>query len=365
MIMKLSTILAELERIAPTSMAESWDNVGLITGDPDQDIKRALLTIDYTSQVAEERASADCDLVIAYHPPLFHAVKKLTAGSLIFDAIRRGVAIYSPHTALDVADGGTNDVLCDIMGATKRGPLKPAVSAVSQYKLVTFVPPDALEAVSDRLFAAGAGRIGNYECCSFRARGTGTFFGNDNAQPAVGRSGRLEQADEIRVETLVPLKRVDEVIAALRSAHPYEEPAFDLVSLAAPPTTDGMGRVADLEHPIGRQELIEKIKAALGLSHVLIAGPTTGIAKRVAACAGACGDLLDNAIEQKADVYLTGEMRHHDALKAAIAGLTVICTLHSNSERVTLKGLQERLTASLPSLPILLSAADRDPFSVR
>ena len=119
MIMKLATIIAELERIAPTALAESWDNVGLLAGDPGQDVKRALLTIDYTTEVAAERAATDCDLVIAYHPPLFHAVKKLTAGSLVFDAIRSGVAIYSPHTALDVAEGGTNDVLCDVMGAMK------------------------------------------------------------------------------------------------------------------------------------------------------------------------------------------------------------------------------------------------------
>ena len=328
-------------------------------------MQRALLTIDYTPDVATERESAQCDLVVAYHPPLFHAVKKLTAGHLVFDAIRRSVAIYSPHTALDVADGGTNDVLCDILGATKRSPLKAATNVAGDYRLVTFVPADAVESVSEKLFAAGAGRIGGYRSCSFRTAGIGTFFGSEGTHPAVGKSGRLEKVDEVRVETLVPITNVDRIVAALHEAHPYEEPAFDLVTLAAKPTALGIGRIGELDVPTDRGDLIETIKKGLGVSHLLVAGPKTGIARRIATCAGACGDLLDAAISGRADLYLTGEMRHHDAIKAAAAGLTVVCTLHSNSERITLKRLQQRLTQALPELPVLLSQADRDPFSIQ
>ena len=182
--MKLHELTEVLNDIAPTRNAESWDNVGLLVGDPGQDVARAMLAIDYTPEVAQEAAADRCDAVIAYHPPIFQPVKRITArgpSDLIHDAIRRGVAIYSPHTALDVADGGTNDVLADVLGLTDRSPLKLAAETkASQYKLVTFVPEDAVARVSEALFAAGAGRIGNYKWCSFRSPGMGTFFGERN-----------------------------------------------------------------------------------------------------------------------------------------------------------------------------------------
>jgi dinuclear metal center YbgI/SA1388 family protein len=364
--MRLKHVIEELERIAPTPHAEAWDNVGLLAGDPEQEISRGILAIDYTSDVAEERRQLDCDLVIAYHPPIFHALKRLTAGSLVFDAIRNSVAIYSPHTALDVAEGGTNDVLCDVLGVSRRAPLKLAETKASQYKLVTFVPEAALEAVSRALFDAGAGRIGKYSACSFRSPGTGTFFGEAGTNPAVGHSDRLEQAPEIRLETVVPIARVSHVIEALRKSHPYEEPAFDLNQLAAPPVGVGIGRVGEFDKPVERAEIFGRIKRGLEIDHLLIAGPINGAVQRVAACAGACGELANDALSHKAELYLTGEMRHHDAIKAAEARMTVVCTLHSNSERATLRRLKQRLEERLPKGPEWhLSQQDRDPFAVR
>ncbi len=363
--MQLQTVLESLEKIAPTRDAESWDNVGLLAGDPAGQIKRILLTIDYTREVAEEGRRLGCDLVIAYHPPIFHPLKRLTAGNIVFDAIARGVAIYSPHTALDVAEGGTNDVLCDVIGLEKRSPLKLAETKTMQLKLVTFVPEEAVEKVSTALFNAGAGRIGNYSSCSFRSTGTGTFFGEVGTSPAVGESGRLERAAEIRIETVVPLPRLSQVVQALRESHPYEEPAFDLNQLAAPPSGLGIGRIGNFPAAVERERVIQRLKTGLGLGHLLVAGPESGQVTCAAVCAGACGDLLDEAIKQKVEFYVTGEMRHHDAIKAAATGMTVVCTLHSNSERVTLTRLKERLERMLPGLPMHLSQTDRDPFVIR
>src|SRR5205807_7780525 len=163
-------------------------------------------------------------------------------------AIRRGVAIYSPHTALDVADGGTNDMLADALGISpQRQPLRITdAKSVANYKLVVFTPRDAADKVADALFAAGAGRIGNYSSCSFRSPGTGTFFAEEGANPAVGQAGQLERAEEVRIETILPISRVAQAIAALKKTHPYEEPAFDLLQLAAPPEGRGQGRIANL-----------------------------------------------------------------------------------------------------------------------
>jgi len=363
--MKLHQIVKALDAIAPTNLAESWDNVGLLAGDPAAEVTNAMLTIDYTPEVACEAAGQKCELIVAYHPPIFTPLKRVVAGSVVFDAIQRGVAIYSPHTALDVADGGTNDVLADILGLTDRGPLKRATPGESQGKLVTFVPASALDKVSESLFAAGAGRIGHYTSCSFRTGGTGTFFGEAGTHPSVGQAGRLEKVDEVKLETVVELANVAAIIGALRAAHPYEEPAFDLVPLAAPPTTHGIGRVGTLSPGVKRETLFATIKRELGIEHLLIAGPLEGEVRRAAVCAGSGGDLLDAAIAEKVDLYLTGEVHHHDALRAAKAGVTVVGTLHSNSERVTLKHLAAKLAAACPGLAVHQSKMDRDPFSVR
>src|SRR4051812_38664322 len=206
--MLLRDLLKILDDIAPTRDAESWDNVGLLVGDPAQSVSRALLTIDYTPDVAAEAQRERCDLVIAYHPPLFQAIKRLTAPDPIFDAIRRGVALYSPHTALDVADGGTNDLLADILGLQDRQPLRLIDPKARNHKLTTFVPEAHLERVANALFEAGAGRIGNYTRCSFRSDGTGTFMGDETTHPTVGKAGVFEQAREVKLETLCPIARV-------------------------------------------------------------------------------------------------------------------------------------------------------------
>lgn len=362
--MQLQQLIDAMERIAPTRFAEPWDNVGLLVGDPQQPVSKVMLTIDYTRAVADEAATARCDTVIAYHPVIFDPLKRITAGSVVFDALRRGIAIYSPHTALDVADGGTNDVLADAIALADRQPLKPAEPRDRAYKLITFVPEEHLETVSEALFAAGCGRIGQYTHCSFQLKGTGTFFGQAGTNPTVGQAGQLEMAAEIRIETVVPIGQLPQALQALRRAHPYEEPAFDLVRLAAPPEGHGIGRIGKIPGEATAEMLINLLKRELEIDHLLIAGETDRLVRRAAVCAGACGKLLDQAIAQRVDLYITGEMRHHDALKAAQSGMTVVCTLHSNSERKVLHRLAKRLHADLPGATFLVSQTDRDPFAV-
>jgi dinuclear metal center YbgI/SA1388 family protein len=367
----LNMFIEAIERIAPTRYAEPWDNVGLLAGDPAQATSRAMLCIDYTPEVAAEARSAGCDLVIAYHPPIFSPLKRLGPENLIFDAIRRGVAIYAPHTALDIAPGGTNDLLADSIGIPpdSRRPLRPIESKPSHYKLITFLPEGDVERVADSLWRAGAGQIGNYTQCSFRTPGQGTFLGQSGTRPAVGQAEQFQRTPEIKLEVIVPSARLPDALAALRQAHPYEEPALDLLQLAPAPqrlgdAMLGQGRIGPLPSPTSRAQIIDRIKRALSLDHVLIAGPINGQITRAACCAGSCGDLLDDALAARAELYLTGEMRHHDALKAAAKGMTVVCTLHSNSERAVLKRVADKLTTALPEISFQMSATDRDPFTI-
>jgi dinuclear metal center YbgI/SA1388 family protein len=356
-----------METIAPTRFAADWDNVGLLVGDPAAPVTRAMLAIDLTPAVYAEARAAGADAVIAYHPPLFKPVSRVTAGAIAFDAARDSVAIYSPHTALDAAEGGTNDVLADAVGidpAQRRG-IDPPAGKDRELKFVTFVPETHADLIADALSAAGAGRIGEYERCSFRTTGEGTFFApSDRTRPAVGQTERLERVREVRLETVVPIARLDAVLRAHRAAHPYETPAFDLVRLAPAPAHPGFGRIGPLAEPAPFTTVLDRLKKALGLAHVLVAGPTDRTVHTAAVGAGSTGELLSSVLSQKADLFVLGELRHHDALRAANAGLTVVMTLHSNSERATLARLRDRLAERLPSLSLSLSERDRDPFVV-
>jgi dinuclear metal center YbgI/SA1388 family protein len=363
--MKVSDLAEAMEQIAPIAGAEAWDNVGLLAGDVAAPLDAAMLTIDLTPAVLAETSEQRCNAVVAYHPPIFKPIKRVIAGDVIFDAVRRGIAIYCPHTALDAAAAGTTDMLGDVLGLSERRALRNATApaGATELKLVTFVPEDQADRVATALFDAGAGGIGNYSSCGFRSGGIGTFLGGEKANPKVGQAGRLERVPEIRLETIVPLALVADVIAALRAAHPYEEPAFDLLQLAAKPAATGVGLIGRLA-ATDRAKLLSRIKTELGIDRILVAGPTEGPVTCAACCPGSCGDLLEAALAEGAEFYLTGEVRHHDALRAATVGMTVACVLHSNSERPVLKRIQGRLRELLPGLRTEISVRDHDPFFV-
>ncbi len=353
-----------MEAIAPTRYAAAWDNVGLIVGDCESELARVLLTIDCAREVVDEAIRERCDAIVSYHPPIFEGQKRWIAGSTAYALVRAGIAVYSPHTALDVAEGGTNDALADVLGVTARAPLRPVTLAAAESKLVTFVPATHLEDVSRALFAAGAGVIGNYSSCSFRAAGTGTFFGESGADPAVGQAGRLEEVAEIRLEMRVAASRLDAVVRALRASHPYEEPAFDIVPLAAPPPAAfGFGRIGAVE-PARARVHVDRVKDALRIPHLLVAGDLQREVSRAAVCAGSGAEFVGDAIAAGAQLLLTGELRHHDGLRAVAAGLVVVVTRHSVSERGALAPLERALSARLPGVAVLRSRADADPFSI-
>ncbi len=361
--MKVSDLASAMESIAPSRWAAAWDNVGLLVGDPAAPLARVLLTVDCTREIiAEAVAGGQGTTIVSYHPVLFDAQKRFVAGSAAFEAARAGVAVYCPHTALDVALGGTNDVLADAVGMRDREPLRGVDGTDEACKLVTFVPEAHVEAVSRAVFAAGAGRIGQYTSCSFRSTGTGTFFGEAGTNPVVGQAGRLELAPEVRLEVITPMGSAEAVVKALRAVHPYEEPAFDLVRLAAPPSGLGFGRVGSVESAPARVH-VERLKRSLGLEHVLVGGSLDCEVSRAAVCAGSGGDLLGEAVCSGAQLVVTGELRHHDALRAVARGLVVVCVRHSTSERGALGPLARRLSELLPGVVVTASALDRDPFA--
>ncbi len=380
--MKLHRIVDVLDELAPPRLAESWDHIGLQVGDPQVEVHRALLCIDLTPAVAQEAMGLShggrrrCELVVAYHPPVFQPLAAVTTQTwkpaLIHGLIRRGVAVYSPHTALDAVVGGVNDWLCDGLGSGNRRPIRPAPLVASNayagpVKLVTFIPPTQADDLRQALSQAGAGQIGAYSACSFNVEGEGTFHGDASTHPRVGLAGRLERVREMRIEMVVPPGKLDPVVAALRRVHPYEEPAFDLYPLLTPPPAPpgaqpGQGRILDLERSIALPELVRRVKRRLGVPRVTVAAAVGPRAKtgRIGLCAGAGGSLLDEA--GPLDAFVTGEMRHHDVLDAVHRGIHVILAGHPQTERPYLPTYLRHIRHAVgKGVQWQLSRADRGP----
>lgn len=369
--MKLSRILTALEALAPHDLAEPWDQVGLHVGDPDQPISRALLCIDLTEPVLDEAIKQRAQLVVAYHPPIFTPLPRLTTSDtkqrIILRAARKGIAIYSPHTALDAAQGGVNDWLADGLGDGQVRTIKPSTPAGGQgFKLVTFIPHDALDPVRSAMCQAGAGHIGDYEACSFTSEGQGTFRGGDSTSPTIGKAGRFERVPETRLELPVPAARLPGVLDALRTAHPYEEPAFDIYPLQkVADARTGQGRVVTLDKPITMATLIKRVKTRLGVKHLEVASPRgTKRIERIGLCAGAGGSLLGEA--GPIDAFLTGEMRHHDALDAVSRGIALLLAGHTQTERPYLPTYRRNIKKQTgQAIQWQISKADRPPTALK
>jgi dinuclear metal center YbgI/SA1388 family protein len=354
-----------LERFAPPGSAAEWDNVGLLLGDPADAVARIMTCLTVTPDVVAEAVRERANLIVSHHPILFRGAKQLTTtasdGRVLLPLARAGIAVYSPHTAFDNCVGGVNDILCRRLGVKNARPLRPR-EATRRCKLVVFVPDADLAKVSDALFAAGVGRIGEYTECSFRLAGKGTFFATDSTNPTVGQKGRREDVDEWRLEVVVPEKSVGPVVAAMRKAHSYEEPAFDVYPLK-PDTGGGEGRIGELECPVTLGELAERAKRELSAATVQVGGDLSRTVSRVAVACGAAGEYLVDSIRSNADLFLTGEMRFHDALTAREAGVSVVLAGHYATERPAVEELAAKFGADWPGVVAWASRAERDPLA--
>lgn len=376
--MTIAELVRVLDSIAPPGLAEAWDNVGLLVGDPAATIPGegpVLATIDLDERVLDEAIEMNARLIVAYHPVLFTPMKRLTTasatGRVLMKCVRHGVAVYSPHTALDAAEGGVADWLLDVCGPTaSRCALSPGErpGAVKVAVFVPVEPPEVLDRVRDAMAAAGAGRIGAYDTCSFRTMGVGSFRGDASSNPAVGAPGRLESVEEHRLEMVCTVPALGAVIAALRGAHPYEEPAFDIYPLAAPARTDiGAGRIGTLATPVSVSELAARVKRGLGVhaaQYAAAGGDPARRVSRVAVCPGSGASLLDAAASAGAgaEVFVTGEMKHHEVRSALERGISVVLAGHTETERGYLPVLARKLETAAPGVKVMVSREDRAPL---
>jgi dinuclear metal center YbgI/SA1388 family protein len=363
-----------LDALYPPALAEDWDAVGLAVGSRSQPVTRIAYAVDCTTAViAEARASA-ADLLITHHPPFLRGLAAVDLdhpkGGLVADALAAGLSIVVAHTNADVVPFGVVDALADVVGLAERRPLRPRPLAMD--KIITFVPPDHVEAVIDALAAAGAGHIGAYERCAFTSVGEGTFRAGEGAEPFVGRVGESASVPETRIEMVLVRPRRSAVLQALRSAHPYEEPAYDVLELAAEPSPGvGLGRVGPLRSPTTLRLLAERVADALPVTArgLLVAGEADRVITRAAVQAGAGDDLFAEVRRSGAEAYLTSDLRHHPAGEALAwpDAPALIDLPHWAAEWTWLPVAQRRVDEALGGrrVPSYVSMLCTDPWTER
>jgi dinuclear metal center YbgI/SA1388 family protein len=332
------TLLTALARLTRPDRAAAWDPVGLQFGDPERAVSRVAVCHEVSGSMTQAILDAAPDLVISYHPLLFRPTTHLVAGrgaeGRAFALISAGIGLAVTHTDFDAAPAGTADALASALGLEGVEPFGP-VAGKDQVKVVTFVPEDSVASVVEAMAIAGGGRIGNYDTCSFRVAGEGTFRAGEGADPVTGEAGGFNVEPEVRVEMLAPKARQDGVIAGLVRAHPYEEPAFDVYEVQS--NHGFIGRVGELGGTVG--ELAEEVREKLGDHGLRVAGDLARPTERVAVVPGSGSSFIGAAGAAGADVIVTGDVDHHRAVAALDAGVAVIDPGHANTERPGMRAL--------------------------
>ena len=362
--MKLKEIVVALEDWCPLSYQESYDNAGLITGDPNMNVSGAILCVDSTEAVLEEAIEKNVNLVIAHHPILFSGLKSITGANyierVIIKAIKNDIAIYASHTNLDNMAFGVNQKIAEKLSLTNCSILSSSNTTLK--KLYSYVPNDAIEKVKNALFAIGAGKIGNYSECSFKISGTGTFKGNLESNPTIGKKGKRHQEQEFKLEVLFPSHLESKIIYTLKEHHPYEEVAYEIISIDNLNQEVGAGMIGELESAMDETDFLEHLKSSMQAQVIRHTQLLNNKVKRVAICGGSGSFLLQNAISANADVFVTADFKYHQFFDADHT--IVICDIgHYESEQFTQEVFHAFLTEKFRNFAVHFSTVNTNPVN--
>lgn len=366
---KIQDIIDILEKMFPPNLAETWDKVGLQVGNPKTTVIKIFLTLDVTEPAVKEAILQKANLLISHHPFIFDPIISLidseTHTRIISLLLKNKISVYVAHTNLDFAPGGTCHSLAEELKLQNIRGLSPVYE--QQYKkIVVFVPATHLEKVSQTMFSAGAGIIGDYSSCSYRIEGTGTFKGSKVTNPYLGEAGKLETVKETRLEMLVPANKVQDVLKAMHSNHPYEEVAYDIYPLENPHPQASKGVIGTLSKIIQLDTWAKEVKSLLRLKGLRVIGKPEQKIRNAAIVTGSGSDFIDDALRKNCDALVTGDMKYHQALHALDKGLAVLDIGHYPSEARYMPVLAKRLNKTFKSLnwqiPIIVSKTGHDPF---
>jgi len=363
--MKIQAITSFLEKIAPASLQESYDNAGLITGNLNWECTGVITTLDATEEVVLEAIEKKCNLIVAHHPIIFSGLKKITGKNYVeqtvITAIKNDIAIYAIHTNLDNVMDGVNGRIADMLGLVNRKILSPKKDMLK--KLITFAPATEAEKVRNAIFSAGGGYIGNYSECSFTTPGQGTFNGNDQSNPIIGERGKRSTVDEFKIEVIFPAwLNENTLVDAVRNLNFYEEVAYDIIPLENTYQNIGSGMIGELPHPTDQSAFLDKLANIFKLSvikHTLLLNKTV---KKVALCGGAGSFLINNAISAGADFYITGDVKYHEFFDANDK-LVIADIGHYESEQYTIDLLFDLLSEKFLNFAVLKTGVKTNPVN--
>lgn len=342
-----------MEGIAPSYLSEKWDNTGLLIGGLQDSVEKIMVCLDVTGSIVEEAVQNGVDMIISHHPVIFEGLKTLRSddgkGRLLHLLIKNNIAVYSAHTNLDKAPGGVDDVLAARLGLENVEPLTTEEDE-RLYKIVVFIPNGHEEAVMNAMAEAGAGFIGRYRHCSFQTRGIGTFLPLEGTNPYIGQQGRTERVDEVRLETIARHRDLENIVQSMLKIHPYEEVAYDIYPLANKTHRQSLGRIGILPKKMPFEEFAKKVCKSLGVPSVQVAGNINRDVKVIATCAGAGASLINKAYAKGAHVFVTGEMKYHDACEVEYTGMAVIAAGHYATEFLAVEELIHRLQKAFNDL---------------
>ncbi|MFP4660722.1 MAG: Nif3-like dinuclear metal center hexameric protein [Halanaerobiales bacterium] len=362
---KLCEIISAAERLAPEDLACEWDNVGLQVGNKTSEITRVLISLDINNEVIDEAIKKDCQLIMAHHPLIFKGVKIITEdsyqGQLLYKAIQNNLNIYIMHTNLDLAQNGLNDYLASILEVDVIDILD-VTQEQDLFKLVVFIPVDHFEKVKSGILEAGAGHIGNYSHTSFSLKGQGSFKPLKGSNPYIGQEDQVSRVDEYRMETIVDKKDLKYVLEIMHNLHPYEEVAYDLYPLYNPVSEYGLGRLGKLKKEIKLMDYLELIKERLSIQQIKYIGQDNIPIKRVALCSGSGAELIPLSSAKGADVYITSDIKYHEAQLAEQHGIALIDAGHFHTENIVKKLLYEYFTKEFDDIDIIESDIITDPW---
>jgi dinuclear metal center YbgI/SA1388 family protein len=366
---RCQTVINLIDKFAPKNLAEDWDNIGLHVGDPAREINGVLVALDVNLQVVAEAVSLGANMIVAHHPLMSKPIKNIRAdlpqGRLLTEIVQKDICVYCAHTNLDSAREGVNQVLAELFQLQEVEVLNPD-KGEKLYKLVIFVPVSHAEEVREAMTGAGAGFIGNYSDCTFSIEGTGTFKGAEGCKPFIGQVGILEKANEIRIETVVPEKTLSRVINAMLKAHPYEEVAYDVYALVNQAERLGLGRLGKLAKPKKLGDFMDMIKKELNVSIVRYSGNTGDYVQKVALCGGSGAGFIHKAVFAGVDLFVTGDLKYHEAQEVQALGLAFVDAGHYATENPIVNKLagflKEALQAAGNSLPVYVSGTTADAF---
>ena len=360
--MKIQDIISFLETTAPPALQEAYDNAGLLTGNAGWDCSGVITTLDATEEVVLEAIEKKCNLIVAHHPIIFSGLKKINGSNYvektIITAIKNDIAIYAIHTNLDNVLNGVNAAIADKLALVNRSILQPKNATLK--KLYTFVPVGEAEKVRTAIFAAGAGHISNYSECSFNTKGEGTFKPGEGTNPFSGKIGERHTEEEVKMEMIYPAWLEKKILIAMMAAHPYEEVAYDIVSLANENQQLGSGLVGELPQPVTEAQFLGLLKEKFNLSVIRHTALTGKPVKKVALCGGAGSFLTGAAMAAGADFYISADIKYHDFFDAN-KRLVIADIGHYESEQFTTDLLFDILTQKFPTFAVLKTGVKTNP----